>query len=276
MTVSMSAVWDRTTEFLGDRAGAVAGIAAVAIFIPNAVTETLAPLKTSAGPGLKLGLGLLAVVFTIVSLWGQLAIIALALDRAGGAAEARAHAARRLGPMILVGLAMLVVAVLLVLPVFGTLMANGVDLSRFGQPGAQQTLTPGGSAFIALYLLILLPIALWLLARFVVLSAAVVVAENETLGALGRAFRLTRRLAWKIIGVLVLYGVVMFVAGLAAVTVFGALFSFLLGGDGAITLAGGLTAVVKASVTAIFSAIATVFTAKLYVAARDREGAATA
>lgn len=276
MTVSMSAVWDRTSEFLGDHMAAVAGIATIAIFVPNVITETLAPLKDSGG-GAKLGLALLSLAFAILSLWGQLAIAALAIDPTAGPASARARAGRRLGPMILVALALVAVAVALALPVLAVLVANGVDLARLGQPGAQQSLTPGAGGFIALYCLILIPVALWLLARFAILSVAVVAAEDRTLGALGRAYRLTKGLTWRIIGVFVLYCIVMAVAGLAVVTVAGALFSLLPGaGAGQITIATVLGALVTALLTTIFSVIGTAYPAKLYLAARDREGVAPA
>lgn len=275
MTVSMSAVWDRTSEFLSDNLAAVAGIAALTIFVPTAVIETLAPMKEPGAAGVMLGLAALSLVLGIVSLWGQLAIMALALDPAAAAGAGRARATRRLGPMILVALAILAVLFVLALPILGTLIASNVDLMRFGQAGAQVDLSPGAGAFVALYfLLVFVPFFLFLLARLAVLSAPVVMSEHQALGALGRAFRLSRGLTWRIIGVLLLYLIVTFVAALAAKTVFGSLFALLVKSNSPISTATVLTALVSALVTTIFSVIGTVFPAKLYLAVRDREGKA--
>lgn len=270
MKVSMSAVWDRTTEFLSDNMTAVAGVAALAIFAPAAVKGALDPLK-AGGPGAVWGLTALAIVCGVISLWGQLTVTAMALDSSPDTAAARARATRRLPAAIAVLLAVFAVAVVLVLPVIGTLYASGVDLVRLGQPGAQETMATAAGGFIALYGLLLLPVTIWLLARFVTLATPVVIAENQALGALGRSFRLSRGLTWRIIGVVLLYAIVMWVATLAAVTVFGSLFTLLFKPEGGITIASVLTALVAALVSTVFSVLGTVFPAKLYLAVRDRE-----
>ena len=276
MTVSMSAVWDRTSEFLGDHRNAVAGIAGLAIFAPSVVTEMLSPTAATAGAGLRLGLGLVSLVAGIVTLWGQMAIIAMAIGVAPDAAAARSLAGRRLGPMILVVIAMMAVMLLLTLPIVVTLVADGVDLTRLNQSDAMASFSPAAAGFVGLYSLVLVPLCLWLVARYAMLATPVVLAENQALGALGRAFRLSRGLVWKIIGVLVLYIVVASVAWMAAVTVFGALFSFLLGGDGAFSLGAILVALVSALVSTVFTVIAAAFAGKLYRAVRDREDVAPA
>lgn len=273
-TVSMSVVWDRTAEFLNDHLGAVAGIAALAIFVPGAIGEILTPLGADAGQELKVGLGLLALVFLVLSFWGQLAITALALDPAAGQAWGRAT--RRLGALILVMLALGLIAAVLTLPIFVLMAMNGVDLTRMQEAGAMAAMTPGAAGTIGLYALIAVPFTLWLMARIAVLPTAVVVAEHLSLGALRRSFRLTRGLALKIIGVLLLYGVVMWVATLAMETVVGSILRLVLGGDGPITAASVITAVAVALVSTIFSVIGTVFPAKLYLAAMAREAATLA
>lgn len=273
-TVSMSVVWDRTAEFLNDHFGAVAGIAALAIFVPGAIGEILTPLGADAGQGLKVGLGLLALVFLVLSFWGQLAITALALDPAAGQAWGRAT--RRLGALILVMLALGLIAAVLTVPIFVLMAINGVDLTRMQEVGAMAAMTPGAAGTIGLYALIAVPFTLWLMARIAVLPIAVVVAEHLSLGALRRSFRLTRGLALKIIGVLLLYGVVMWVATLAVETVVGSILRLVLGGDGPITAASVITAVTVALVSTIFSVIGTVFPAKLYLAAMAREAATPA
>lgn len=273
MTVSMSAVWDRTAEFLSDHLGAIMPIAALPLFVPAAITEILTPLTTAGGD--KLALWLFGALLMVPMLWGQLVITALALDPAVGPADARGLATRRLGATVLVTIAFYVVAFVMALPVVVVLIENGVDLTQLDQPGVLQNLPVGATALIGLYMLVAGPIALWLTARIAILATPVVAAENLALGALGRAYRLTRGLALRIIAVLALYGLVVWIATAAAKTVFGSIFSLLLDGTGPWALASILTALLVALVATIFGVLATVFCAKLYLAARDRAVAAT-
>lgn len=275
MKVSMSTVWDRTSEFLSEHFAKVAGVAALTVFVPTVITEVLAPLGTSGGMNIKLGLGILSLVLGIVTLWGQLTIVAMALDGTDPA-QSRARATRWLPAAILVIVAILLAAFVLVLPIIFTLYANGIDPTQLNQTGALQTITPGASGFIALYVLILIPLSFWLVARFAILTTPVVVAEDKSLGAFGRAFRLSRGLTWRIIGVILLYAIVMGIASLAAGTVLGSLFAFLFQSTSPISTATVLTALVTALVATIFTVIGTVYPAKLYLAARAREDAATA
>ncbi len=78
---------------------------------------------------------------------------------------------------------------------------------------------------------------------------------------------------WKIIGMLILYGIVAGVAILATRTVFGSVLRLVLGGDGLVTTASVLTALIGAVVQTVFVVLAAAFTAKLYLAVRDARGA---
>lgn len=269
MKVSMSAVWDRTAAFLSEHLGALIGIAALTIFLPNLIGEVLAPLK--ADGGLRLGLFVLAMALGVLSIWGQLAITAMALEPGTGSAQARATASRRLLPMVLVIVAIFAIAALLTLPVLVILGMNGVDLARLGEPELAQRLPPEVVAALGGYLLLLSPVLLWLVARFTILAMPVVAAEGLALGALGRAYRLTRGLALRIIAVVLLYVVVTWIATKAAQIVFGSVLRLIFDGNGAITIPSVVTALVVALVGTIFSVIGTVFAAKLYIAARSRD-----
>ena len=74
-------------------------------------------------------------------------------------------------------------------------------------------------------------------------------------------------MTWRLIGIVILYFAVSQVAGLAAKTVFGTGFR-LAGGGAAGTIGVGtvLTAIIVAAISAVFSTLAAVFAAKLYVA----------
>ncbi|MGJ3627198.1 hypothetical protein AB5I41_10140 [Sphingomonas sp. MMS24-JH45] len=96
----------------------------------------------------------------------------------------------------------------------------------------------------------------------------VVVNERRGLGALGRSFALTRGAALRLIGVLILYGIVLVVVMSAATMVVGVVARLLLGADAAATVAF-IVAIVSALVTALGSVVQSVFYAQYYVAARD-------
>ncbi|HWU96609.1 MAG TPA: hypothetical protein VN029_13500, partial [Sphingomonas sp.] len=78
----MGTVWDRTAEFLSDNLGAVLPVALLAFFVPASIEGSFQAAKTGAGPGLILSLYLVQLAFGILSLWGSLTIVAMALDMA--------------------------------------------------------------------------------------------------------------------------------------------------------------------------------------------------
>ncbi len=272
--VTMSAVWDRTTGFLSNHFGAVATIAALALYLPSAGQGVIQPASAVAGPGAKLGLSLLSLALSLISVFGQAALIAYVLDPARGRDAAAAQGAARFPALIGISVLLLLGLLLLGLPVFVILAAGGVDMTALAG-GARPDISGGTIGATLLYLLLLVPLLLWLGARLVVV-APVVVAERRGIGAIGRSFALTRGLAAKIVGVIILFLILASVAALAAQTVFGTVLRLALGGDSAVTVAGVLTALIVALVTTGFTVLLTAFTAQLYLAARDRAETAAA
>jgi hypothetical protein len=166
-----------------------------------------------------------------------------------------------------------VIAMLIAVPIGVALGVSGVDMTALaaGQQPASPA-APGAAAalgFVGLYTLFLIPFLLWVYARFVVLITPIMVMERRGIGVYGRSFVLTRGIAWKVIGVLLLYGIVSWVASAAAKTVFGTVFRLLIGGEGPVTLASILTQIVVAAISTIFSVLSVAFIAKLYLATRD-------
>lgn len=266
--VKMGDVWDRTVDFLGDNVGALLPIVVLAIFVPTSISGSLEGLRASAGPGLSLGLAILSLAFGIVAIWAQLAITALAIDPAIGRGAGRAATARLLpaiGVFILVGLLFALAAV----PLVAVLVTSHIDFAAMsGGQMAAPALSPGMGLTLFLLILVTLAAMLWLAARLMPLTA-VILAERRGAGAIGRAFALTRGLTWRLIGVMILYAVVALVAVMAAQTVFGSILRLVAGGEGDVTVASVITAVVVAAVQAGFTTLAAAFAAKLYVAVRQ-------
>jgi hypothetical protein len=261
--VKMSIVWDRTAEFLSDNIAAVLPIALLAFFVPASIEGNFAAAMTGAGEWLKIALYVLQLVFALVSLWGSLVITAMALDIATERSAANI-ATRRLIPALVVSIVMIVVASALVLPVPGILAFNGYDMAAMAR-GENVNMSMSVAGFIVLYLLALTLLLLWVIARLIV-ATPVVVRESRVLSALGQSWRLTRGSALRIVGVIILFAIVSWVAALAAKTVFGSIFALVAGNGEGVTLSSVMTSIVVAAVQSAFMVIPPVFTAKLYLA----------
>lgn len=275
---TMGTVWDRATEFLSDNLATVMPVALFAIFLPVSVQGNLAPMMAGASPTVTIGLQAVNLFLSVVSMIGQLGIIALALDPARSSGDAFGVALGRLPAALLVALVELLLLGLLFAPVIVALVIAGVDLQTIAATGKfdPTTLNPGIAAFIGIYSLLCLVVLIWVIARLI-LAMPVVVGERRALGAIGRSFALTRGVAMKIIGVAILYYVVSTVAVLAAKTVFGSILALIAGGEGALNIGSVLTSIIVAMVATAFAALSAAFTAKLYVAAsRGAEGVADA
>lgn len=262
--VKMGTVWDRTVEFLADHLTALLPTAIFAIFVPISLSGSLEPVRESAAPAVQMGLAAATLVLVVVQVWGQLAITALALDPAIGG-RSSAIATRRLLLVLVVSLLLLLMLMVLMAPIGVALVASGVDLAQLQLGNNPPNVPPGTALFIALYAVALLIVCLVAAARLAPLTP-VLVAERRWLSGIGRAVRLTRGLTLRLIGVILLYLVVATVAGMAARTVFGSLLRLATDGDGPLTIAGVVTAVIVGAVQTGFAVLATVFVAKLYEA----------
>ncbi|UYY59885.1 hypothetical protein [Sphingomonas sp. S2-65] len=262
--VKMGTVWDRTAEFLGDNVSAILPVALFAFFVPASIGGNFAALRAGGGPTLPMVLALVELAFAVLSLWGTLAITAMGLDLVSDRSAGRV-ALSRLPAAVLVIVVLLAGVLLLAAPIPAVLAATGHDLWAMPR-GEDFALNRPEAIFSAIYLVVLIGVTLWFGARLAVVTPAIV-RERGALGSIARAWRLSRGHGWRILGVLVLYVVVSWVAQLAAQTVFGSVFELVAGGAGdGVTLAGVLTATVVAAVQAAFQVVLAAFTAKLYLA----------
>lgn len=278
--VNISAVWDRATEFLGDNIGMLMSIALPFIYLPQLVQAILQPL--SSEPMLATGVQFVGVAVIFVGVWGQLQLLAVAINPARSLGEARGLATTRLAVVIGISLLLLAALVLLAVPLGVALGIAGFDFQAVMQASAAGTpvpvppnMSPGIALFMLLYSLALVLLLIWASARLLMVNAAIL-SERAGIGAISRSFALTRGNSLALIGVMLLYGVVSSVAVLAAQSVFGAVLRLVIGGDGPITVASVLTAVVVAGVGTAFALLFNAFTGKYYVAARVQEAAGIA
>jgi membrane-anchored glycerophosphoryl diester phosphodiesterase (GDPDase) len=210
----------------------------------------------------------LLAFFVPFSIQGNFA--AMALDIASERSAANI-ATRRFVPALIVSVVIFVVACVLVLPIPGLLAASGYDMTALAR-GETASLSKQMAGFIVVYALILVIFGFWIAARLMV-TTPVVVRENRMLSAIGQSWSLTRGTALRIVGVVFLYAIVSWVAGLAAKTVFGSIFTLAAGNDGeGVNLASVMTSIVVAAVQSAFMVIPPAFAAKLYLALTAQAG----
>lgn len=265
--VVIGSVWDRTVEFISDNLSAVVPIALMGVFVPLSIYTSLAPLAAGVAPGQRSLIYCVMIALGLWSLWGKLAITALALDPHAGRPGAIQIAGRRFLPTVGISLALLAAVLIATAPMWIALQLSGFDFAA----AASGHLTPPSDAvrgFIVLYGLAFAVLVIWVAARLSALLPTIVM-ERRGLGALRRSFRLTRGFALRIAGVVLLYAIVAFVAEKATQFVFGTILGLLFGDERAVSLATILTSILVGAVATGFTVLATAFCAKLYLALRD-------
>jgi len=262
--VQMSTVWDRTTAFAGAALGAIVPMALVLLFVPVSIQLAITPLVAKQAPAVQI---VVMFVFWIVELLGTLSLIALVLGGMARPAEAVRAALGRLGPAVAIFILLGILVGIASIPFALVMHKAGMNMTllKAGDVAGMGTLGAGSAWFLLVYALVLVVVGIWITARLLVIEP-VILAERRGIGAIAHAFRLTRGLALKIVGVLILYSVVAPIAVWAAQAVFGSIFALIASNDGDIGIATVLTAIVVAAVSTAFKVIAALFIAKLYQA----------
>lgn len=262
----MGSVWDRTIEAVNARAAAVTRIALLTLFLP-AVIDAGATALTGEAAGFKPVLAFVNLMVFFATLFGTLALTAVAGDprtgEHGAYRVATAALPRTIGAVLVIG----IVVVLAAVPGLVLLVNAGFDPTAAAAGRTQPPLSPGPALAGSLYLLGYAVLILFVIARLVLLYA-VLVNEGRGLGAVRRSLVLTRGLTWRIMGVLILYAIVLWVAWSATQSVFGIVFGLLLGPDRSAT-AAFMTAIPVAAVLTVLGVLQPIFAARLYAAVRE-------
>lgn len=266
MMVTMGAVWDRTVEVVQGRLAMLAAIAVPTLFVPTIVRDGFVAYSTPGTGGYALIGSLLSLTVLVLTIWGQLALIAASSDPATDRTAAFRIARHRLLAAIGVSIVMLIAVVVCLIPLVVLLGLSGVDFSRMaaGQP-MSTTGVSGGLLGAALIYMVVFAVAMLFVGARLSIWQAVIVNEAIGLRAIGRAWRLTRGLTWRIVGVIMLFVIVVSVATLAAQSVIGIIARLVLGA-GNIATATWLGAIAAAAVSTPLIVVAVVFTTQLYLA----------
>ncbi|KQM26969.1 MULTISPECIES: hypothetical protein [unclassified Sphingomonas] len=258
-------IWDRAVDFVRDHLGEAMPVLLATQFVVPAINGSLSGLRAGAGGGVTAALGILSVAAALVSLWGALYLIAFAAQPNGQEQHrvALSLAKTRFLPMIGISIVMIVAMTVLAVPGIVLAVASGFDftsLMRGVAPQPTEFAKLGGAVlyFVALGLFIL-----WISARLLPVNA-VVAHERRGVGALRRAFELTRGMTIKLIGVLLLYAIVAGIAVSAAQFAIGGVIGLLTSGTGALLPAIIAGAFAVAAVSTVLALYQSAFVGKLY------------
>lgn len=254
-TLSISAVWDRTTQQLGRQGGKLALLALVTLGVNDLLTTALQQVVAGASPVIRavgVGVIILAVLWGLV---GQIAITSLALDREVAPGAAIGNAIPRMPAMIGATLLLVLGAAVLALPLIGAFVAGAVDLAS--EP-------PVMPAWFIVYMFGFFIVALCLAVKLLLIGPMIVDGAGPV-AAIRGSFTRTRGCFWRILAVLILYLIVVGVVALAVESAAGIIFKLVLGDSAWLA-----TAVVGAIVSSVLQMVALVFCAKLYQA-RDTD-----
>jgi len=256
-TLSISTVWDRTTDFLSGHWRPAALISIATISVNDALAAILQPImRGEAEPGTRIAAFAAILVGTLWSITGQLALTAFVFDPARTTGQAMRKGTARLPPMIGGTLLVAVAATIAAAPLVAGILLQMIDLQ------AEPPVLPGWFLLYAVFFSLLV-VAAW--ARLVLMAPSIV----EGLGpvaAIRSSLRRTQGHFWKLVGAALLYLVVSGVVTLALSSAAGAMFAMLLGDAG--RYAG---AIVTGIATGLISMAALIFIAKLHHALTPAE-----
>ena len=265
--LSISRAWDETREIFGRDGKLIIAVGLALIVLPQAVAGLVAPAGSAAGAGKPSGIvQLMMLAVFLLSLWGQLSIVRLALGPSTTVGDAIQHGLRRF-PAALGAFAIMILgmAIVLIPIVMIFIVALGVDAS---------SLTPGqasGPFGLLVLLMALLVIAISI--RFMLVSA---VASAETVGPLAilkRSWTLTAGNYWRLLGFIVLLLIAAIALIVAASIVGGILARLVSSTIEPFSLSALILALVTAAAQGVFSILAAVMMTRIYtqVAGRDVE-----
>lgn len=265
--VRIGDVWDRTVDVLRGRTAILIGIALLTLVLPGIVAGALGTVVPLQDPFI-VAVPLVRLAMLVLLVLGVLAMTAVASDPAVDRAQGLRIAAQRLLAALGVLIALVLAALALFIPAGVLFRLSGATLSGAGTLDMSHAAS-GYAAGAGLLVLLAALLGLWLSARIVPLFG-IVVNERRGFGALRRSLALTKGSTLKLIGVLILYFILTTVAMLAATMVSGVVARLALGGDATAGVAF-VVAVVRTLISAGATTVQSVFYARFYVAAIERE-----
>lgn len=218
----------------------------VDIFMPNAVLALLP--DAHAGTAAQNGAFAACSAMVFFSLWGGLAVLALALVPAISVREAIAAAARRLPALI--GALLLVTAALLL-----AMLVVALPLAAVGA-------RPAVVQLLMMFAILALGVFLW--GRLMLISCIAATRRDGPVAMLRRSWELSRGIYWRLFGGVVIYAIGAMVVLVAFSTAAGTLLTLLARALGAVELGTIVTAILFRALGALVSTGLQLLVAGLY------------
>lgn len=246
MKLSISRAWDETVAFLKSDFGSLFILAFALVALPGVILQALGGPAAGTTPAEMPEPGLwmlLLPVVAVLSVIGTLAIAVLAVGRERVIGTALSVALRRFLPLLGATLLLILGAALLFIPL---ILIGGVG-------GA------GGAGVAVLFLFVLMIAFLFIWVRLMLMTPVAAAEDLGPIGIIRRSWELTSGRFWKLLGFVLLVGLVFIVLSMAVGAVAGILIFALLGepepGSFASFLILLLTGVVNAVVALVFTAM---------------------
>lgn len=228
-SLSITAAWNETATFVKREAALLFPLAFMLIALPVAVMEAVAPAARpgevpEAGPWL-----VMVPVAAVAAIVGNIAISYLALRPGTSVAEALARGLRRLLPMLGAVLVLVLVCLVLffVVSMVVVLAVPGAIAVAAAAPGAAPD--PAILRATLIMLVILVPIILFFAVRLMLMTPAAAAEDIGPLAIIRRSWRLTSGHFWKLLGFVLLVGILFWVLSFAINAVGGSI-AILVGG----------------------------------------------
>jgi hypothetical protein len=253
--ISMTSLWDDTSAFIQREKPLLIPLALATLVVGSAGSTLISDAMPSgdANPGAWPGIG--QFLCFMISLTGQLSILALVLKDRLSIGEALSLGASSLSKTLTFILTMMGGIMILAIPLALYLIASGVDLAK--QP-------PQLPPFAAFYILGILALLIWFGARVFPMLAIIVDQRPGVLSAFKASFALTRGDTARLIGVTLIFGLVVIIAGVTTRLLTGLLFIGTAKLIGVPFLGHVLAAFVEGIVVSGLSVFGIVFTALYY------------
>ena len=264
--LSISRAWDETREIFRRDGKLITAVALALIVLPQAVAGLIAPQSSGAAVRPSGGAQLMMLIVFLISFWGQLAVIRLALGPSTTVGDAMQHGLRRFPAtfgafvLMIIGIAVVMIPVLAAFTV-----ALGVNPESLQQG---QTTGPIGLVILLLVLLILA-----ISIRFVLVTPVGAAENSGPIAILKRSWQLSAGNYWRLLGFVVLLLIAALALIVAASVVGGLLARLVSSTVEPFSISALIIASASAAAQGVYSVLAAVMMTRIYaqLAGRDAE-----
>jgi hypothetical protein len=255
-TLSISKAWDETKDVLAHDGRLIGAVALAAVLLPQAIAGVIAPPANLSGEQPPSWMPVLALIVGVAGLVGQIAVMRLALGPATSVGEAITHGLKRLLPAFA---AILLFAIPLALVL-------SIVLAAIAGPAKLEVMMAGGTTDpnIGRAILIFALVALAVSVRFQMILPVATAEDGGPIHIFRRSWELTAGHYLRLLGFLLLVGLVAIVVLLTAQIVGGILAQSVFGDAKPLSISALIVALITGVVQTALVVIVATMTARIY------------